>query len=258
MTDIYIADFLSLILIFLRIIAAIYAAPAYSNTAFQSTAKTIFSLFVAYILFFVVEKPAALQNIDLYNFALLAVKEIITGLIIGFSLNLIFYGISYAGSFIGFDMGLMMAQALNPLDETNNNVIGQIIYFAALLVFFIINGHHYLFRGLALSFTIIPLGEYAINSNLVEMLTKLTSGIFIIAVKISAPFLVSYMLIHIGEGVTSRVIPQMQVFFVTQPVKVALGFMLLAFLIPIYVFVIKNMLEAYEDSLFMIIRSMGN
>lgn len=258
MTNIYIADFLALILIFMRVLAALYAAPAFSNPGFQSTAKTVFALFIAYVLVYVVDKPAELQNIELYNFALLGAKEIITGLIIGFSLNLIFYGISYAGSFIGFDMGLMMAQALNPLDETNNNVIGQIIYFMALMIFFMIDGHHYLFRGLVLSYEVVPIGAYPINQELEELLVNYASGIFVIAVKIASPFLVSYMLIHIGEGVMSRVIPQMQVFFVTQPIKVGLGFMFLGLLVPIYVYALKNMLEAYEESLYMLIRAMAN
>lgn len=258
MTEIYIADFLTLVLIFLRIIAALIAAPIFGNSAFNTSAKIAFSLFLAYILYYTVDRPAGLEQLDLLNLALLGAKEVITGLIIGFSLNLIFYGISYAGSFIGFDMGLMMAQALNPLEETNSNVIGQIIYFAAMLVFFIIDGHHYLIRGVALSFEIVPLGQYAITAGLQELLVRLSAGVFVIAVQLASPFLVSFMLVNIGEGVMSRVIPQMQVFFVTQPLKLGLGLLFLAALIPIYVYIIKNMLQAYEESLYAVVRAMGN
>jgi flagellar biosynthetic protein FliR len=77
-------------------------------------------------------------------------------------------------------------------------------------------------------------------------------------VKIAAPIMVSFFLIHIGEGIIARVIPQMQVFFVTQPLKIGLGFALLAGITPIYVYVIKNLLQDYENSLFNLIKAMGS
>ena len=52
----------------------------------------------------------------------------------------------------------------------------------------------------------------------------------------------------------ARAIPQMQVFFVTQPLKLGLGFILMSMILPVYIYVIKNLLESYEDSLFSLIK----
>jgi flagellar biosynthetic protein FliR len=85
---------------------------------------------------------------------------------------------------------------------------------------------------------------------------KYAVSVFVIAIKIAAPVLVSFFLIHIAEGIVARVIPQMQVFFVTQPLKIGLGFAMLAMVIPTYVYVIKSLLRSYEESLYQLIKAM--
>ncbi len=257
MTDFLVVDFIKLVLIFMRIISAFMASPIWGNRSIPTLAKVSFAIFVSYVLLYTVDRPEGLLPIDLYYISLLAIREIVTGLVIGFSINLVFYGVNFAGTFIGFDMGLMMAQTMNPLEETQSNALGQFVYYAAVLVFFIINGHHFLFKGLTLSYQLIPIGGYTVKNEVYELLVIYSAGIFGIAVKIAAPFLVSYLLIHIGEGIISRVIPQMQVFFVTQPLKLGIGFLMLAMLIPIYIYVIKNLLVAFEEDLYQLIKAMA-
>ena len=175
----------------------------------------------------------------------------------GFSLNLVFYGFSFAGSLMGFDMGLNMAQFFNPSDETESNLLSQFIYIFAILVFFLINGHHYLIRELSYSFKVIPIGKFTVNKSVLDLLVKYSGNVFVIAVKIASPILISFFLVNIAEGITARVIPQMQIFFVTQPLKIGLGFLMLVATTPLMVFVIKNLLKSFEDNLFTLIKAMG-
>ena len=126
-----------------------------------------------------------------------------------------------------------------------------------MLVFLLINGHHYLIQALYSSFAIVPLGKAVINTPVYDLLLKYSASVFIIAVKIAAPILVSYFLVHIAEGVLARVIPQMQVFFVSQPLKLGLGFSMLALAVPTYLYVIKGLLSSYEESLYKLIKAMG-
>jgi flagellar biosynthesis protein FliR len=155
-------------------------------------------------------------------------------------------------------MGLSIAEAFNPMDETESNVLGEAIYMMAILVFFLINGHHFLVRGLAYSFTVIPIGKYSVSKSVYDLLIKYSASIFVIAVKIAAPMLISFFLINIGEGIITRVIPQMQIFFVTQPLKLGLGFVFLAASTPLIIFAVKGLLRSFEDNLFILIKAMGN
>ena len=89
-----------------------------------------------------------------------------------------------------------------------------------------------------------------------ELIVKYSAGIFVLAVKIASPILVSFFLLHLGAGIIARTIPGMNVFFVLFPLKLGLGFLLFVFIIPIYVYVIRNLLVEYEDRLLELIRAM--
>ncbi|QQS35491.1 MAG: flagellar biosynthetic protein FliR [Ignavibacteriales bacterium] len=258
MTNILVADFVLVLLIFLRIISAMVASPVFSNKALPVIPKIFISFVIAYIVFLSVDTAQVKFDITVWSLFFFAVKEIITGLIIGFMMNFVFYGISFAGHIIGFDMGLTIADVFNPMEETNNNVVGEVIYISALLVFFLINGHHYLIRGLAYSFSVVQLGKFSINASVYDLLVKYSASIFIIAVKISSPILVSFFLVHLGEAVIARVMPQVQIFFVTQPLKIGIGFLLIMIAVPFCIYVIKILLKDYENNLFTLVKAMGS
>ncbi|MFH1194295.1 MAG: flagellar biosynthetic protein FliR [bacterium] len=257
MSNLLMGDFITGLLIFLRITAMMFSTPIFSNSNISPSIRLFFSLIITYILYFTVPKVDFNPENGLIPLALLGFKEIITGLLMGFVLYFVFWGISYAGSLIGFDMGLAMAEIFDPTTEAQNNIIGEMILLLATLIFILINGHHFIIRALAASFQIIPLGHFSINQSVIDMLIKFSTGIFILAVKISAPILVSFFLIHIGAGIISRIIPQMQVFFVIQPLKIGMGFLFLILVLPIYVTVIKNLLMSYEDNLYELLKAMS-
>jgi flagellar biosynthetic protein FliR len=257
MTEILIGDFVMVLLIFLRIMAMIASAPVLGHNAIPMIAKIFLAMVTAYMVFLTVDKSGIIIDINLIALALSAAKEIITGIIMGFMLNFVFFGISFAGHLIGYDMGLMMAEVMNPLQEANNNVVGEVIYYISMMIFILINGHHYIISAIVASFSVIPISRNTVTLPVIQMIVKYSFAVFTIAIKIASPLLVSFFLIHIAEGIISRVIPNIQVFFVTQPAKIGLGFIFLSTLAPIYVFVIKNLLQNYESQLTDIIKTMS-
>lgn len=257
MSEILVTHFMIFLFIFVRIVAVFVTAPLFSNKAFPSMAKVSLALVISYLIFTFIDKSSVQLEITIWFIATNVIKEIITGALIGFSVTLVFYAISFAGTIIGFDIGLAMAQVFNPTEETNNNVLGEYLYILAILVLILIDGHHYIIRGAVYSFTIIPLGHYTINAEVYDYLVKMGAMVFVLAVKIASPILVSFFLVHIAEGIMARVIPQMQVFFVTYPLKIGLGIVLLMITIPLYLHIIKNLLHLYEEKLYQLIQYMS-
>lgn len=252
-----ITEFVLVLLIFMRIFAAFIASPIFGHQAIPNLTKAFLSLIMAYICFLTIDKTHIAVELSLGWLFVNAVKEIITGVIIGFMLNFVFYGIQFAGSLMSFSMELSMAETLNPVDGSSTNLIGEIYYFAGLLLLFLINGHYYIISGLVYSFSVIHLGKFTVNGPVYELLIRYAGAVFVIAVKIASPVLVSFFLVYLAEGILTRVVPQMQVFFVTQPLIMGLGIFLLFALTPIYIFVIKGLLHGYEDNLATIIKAMG-
>ncbi len=252
-----ITEFVLVFLIFLRIFAAFVAGPVIGNKAVPALTKIFLSLVIAYICFLTIDKTHIEVQFSLAWLFSNSVKEIITGLIMGYMLNFVFFGIQYAGSLMSFSMELSMAESLNPVDGTSSDLIGQIYYFAGILLLFLINGHYYVISGLVYSFSIIRIGKFTVTGPVYDLMIRYAGAVFVIAVKIASPILVSFFLVYLAEGILSRVVPQMQVFFVTQPLIMGLGIFLLFALTPIYIYVIKGLLHGYEDNLASIIKAMG-
>ncbi len=252
-----IIDFIMVILIFIRVSAALVTAPIFGSKIVPLIPKLFFSLVIAYVVYLTIDRNSISSVPTGWMLIILSIKEAITGMIMGFMLQFVFWGVTYAGTLIGFDMGLTMAEVFDPSSEDNTNIIGQFLYYGAVMVFFIINGHHYVISSLKYSFSVIPLGKFTLTKPVYDLIVIYSASIFVIAVKIAAPIIVSFFLINIAEGIVSRIIPQMQVFFVTQPLKIGIGLLLLASITPLYIYVIKNLLQDYENKLYNLIAAMG-
>ncbi|MCF8240178.1 MAG: flagellar biosynthetic protein FliR [Melioribacteraceae bacterium] len=257
MIEIAVSNFLFLVLIFLRVSGLVFTAPFLSDSRFPIKAKIGLSIILAYIIFYSMPEIEMPADDSIISIIFIGVKEVLVGLIIGFVMNFIFWGISFAGSLIGFEMGLAMAQAFDSTTEIENNIIGTVLSFLALLIFVLINGHHYLIQSIIYSYKLIPMSGIKLTENFFDLLIKYSAGIFVLAIKISSPLIVSFFLLNIAAGIVSRIIPQMQVFFVLQPLQIGLGLFLLILLIPIYVYFMKNTLELYEFKLMNIIKSIA-
>ncbi len=255
--EILVTDFVKGVLIALRIAGLLFTAPIFNIRVIPTRAKLLLTIIMAYVLLYMVPDidPAVAENFLLLF--LYGVKEVITGMIIGFALNFIFYGISFAGLILGYEMGLFIAQMFDPTTESNNNVIGQALLLVGILIFIVINGHHFIIQSIAYSFKVLPIGIYAMNDSLEKLLIQYSSAIFMLAIKIASPIMISFFLLDIGAGIIARVIPQMNVFFVVQPLKIELGLVLLVFVIPVYVYVIKDILLNYETKILRLIQQMG-
>lgn len=252
-----IIDFIIVFLIFVRISTALIASPVFGSRSVPALPKIFLSLVIAYVVYLTIDRNAIASVPSGWMLVILSLKEAVTGLIIGFMLQFVFWGVSYAGTLIGFDMGLTMAEVFNPSSDESGNVVGEFLYYGALMIFFLINGHHYIISSLKHSFSVVPLGKFVISKPVFDLIIIYSASVFIIAVKIASPIIVSFFLVHIGEGIVARIIPQMQVFFVTQPLKVGIGVAMLAAITPLYLYVIKNLLQDYENKLYSLIAAMG-
>jgi flagellar biosynthetic protein FliR len=252
-----IIDFILVFLIFIRVSTALISSPVFGSRTIPTLPKVFLSLIIAYIVYLTIDRNVLTNVPTGWMLVILSIKEAITGLIMGFMMQFVFWGVSYAGTLIGFDMGLTMAEVFNPSSEESGNVIGEFLYYGALMVFFLINGHHYIISSIKYSFSVIPIGKFTITKPVYDLIIVYSASVFVIAVKIASPIMVSFFLVHIGEGIISRIIPQMQVFFVTQPLKIGIGILLLGSITPLYIYVIKNLMQDYENKLYNLIAAMG-
>jgi flagellar biosynthetic protein FliR len=158
--------------------------------------------------------------------------EVAIGLLIGFSAQLLFAGIQLAGQMAGFQMGLAIANVVDPASSLQMPILAQFLNLFAILLFLSLNIHHYFIKAMMDAFELIPLMGVHFSSDLFPLVMKLTSHSFLVAVKIGAPVMVSMLLTSAALGLVARAVPQMQIFIISMPLKIIVGLIFLALSLP--------------------------
>jgi flagellar biosynthetic protein FliR len=253
--EVYVLQFVLFMLLFLRAASMIVLAPVLGHAAVPVQTKVGLGVFMALVLYPVMMGRGIHVDLALGSLAVLAMQEAVTGLAIGFASGLIFAGAQAAGELIGFDLGLSLATAFDPETGTNN-VIGNFLYLAMVLVFLLLNGPQFILQALVLSYDAVPLGGLVLTAATVDQFLHMTGLIFIVGMKCAAPIVVASFLLNLALAVLARVAPQVNVFIISFPIKIAVGVMVLMAAAPILVYAFKQLLLHFEEELVLLVRTL--
>jgi flagellar biosynthesis protein FliR len=251
----YILQFILYLLIFVRVISLFITAPIFSHSVIPVQIKICIAAFFALAIFPLLKGQLPKMNLDLLSFSIAGLLEVMVGLTIGFASSILFYGFQMAGEFIGFDIGLNVATIFDPEIGTSG-VTSEFFYYMSLLFFLILNGHYFIVESVKISYESIPINSFMISETFYKKFFEICVSIFIVAIKISAPVMVTLFLTNIALGILSRVVPQMNIFMVGFPLKIAAGMIIISIIIPFIMVVFKKLLIMFEFNIVELIRYM--
>lgn len=236
----------SLFLIFVRVLAILMIAPVFSQRSIPTPAKIGLAALLS-LLFLPGVMPqsssaAAPLPQDLPRFLLVVAQEILIGVLIGFVSNLVFVALDMAAKMMGLQIGFQAANLFDPMSNIPSTALEQFYTLLALLLFLAINGHHWLIAALARTFEIAPPGTFELTRLTTERLMALTNETFVAAIRIALPVTAALLLADLGLGLVARAVPQVQVFFLGLPLKMGLGFVVLALTMVITLPLVKDLL----------------
>ena len=192
---------------------------------------------------------------SLGSLAIGAIGEILIGITIGMSVNLIFIGLQMAGQISGYQMGLAIAQVMDPADGEQVPLLAQFFQLFAFLTFLTINAHHWFLMALAESFKLVPPFGFKISGSLIEQLIQVAGNMFVIAIKVGAPVIAALLLASIAFGLIARTVPQMNVFFVAMPLKIIIGLLFIGFSLPYLSSFLKAVFSNLGNSIFLLMKA---
>lgn len=223
-----------LLLVAVRILAITMVAPVYSTSRYPAPAKIGLALLLAGVI--VSTLPPVDEPWGLFPLAFLAGQEFLAGLMIGFCSLIAFVGVQMAATYIGLQSGFRMGDMMNPnmpdLVQQQGSALEQIYTVLVVLVFLAVDGHHWVILGIQRSFDLLPAGQLALDALAGERLATLASTLFTIALSISMPIMGTLLLLDVALAIIARAVPQVQVFFVGAPLKMALGLVTLILSLP--------------------------
>ena len=250
------SQLLAFILVLVRVSGIISTAPVFGSSNIPSQIKVVLSLMLALILY------PFIPLITVYpdrpdHYIMLIASELLIGLVLGIIARFLFGAVEFAGTVIGFQMGLGMANVFDPQSQEQISLVGRFENATATLIFLAMDGHLIVLQALVRSYSVLPPGGASINRPLVENLTELSASVFVIGLQIGAPLIVALFLANAIVGLLARSVPQIQVFVVGFPLTLLLGFLFLLFGMPFYGQAVHKMFEMFDTQLFSVLQLLG-
>jgi flagellar biosynthetic protein FliR len=221
-------------LVLARVSPLFLLAPLFSSRTLPPRARTFVALALALGITPVATQASAAGTIplDALGLAGLMVKEVLVGMALAFGLGALFAALSAAGSVLDTLVGFSFGGLVDPITGTQSSILAQLYAMVGVLVFIGIGGDAWVIQGLARTYEAVPLLEAPHIGSLVEGAQVAFSALFAAAVQVSAPVLLALVITDAALGVVSRVVPQLNVFAVGFPAKVAVAVLILGASLP--------------------------
>lgn len=210
------------LMVVVRISGFIFAAPFFSLNQVPIRVKTAISVFLGLMVAGMVDY-IPLEYAGTIGFGILIVKELMLGIILGFSSSICIYILNFAGQLIDMEIGFSMVNMFDPVSKIQTTITGNLYSYLVMLMLMVTNMHYYLIRAIVDSFRLIPVGEVTIPVNIYEAFMKFMVDYFIIGFRIILPIFAATLLVNVVLGVLAKAAPQMNMFVVGMQLKVIVG-----------------------------------
>lgn len=234
-------NFYSFIPVFIRVSIILFFLPYIGSRTVPIMFRFFFALSIslAIIPFITVKEENLL--ISLFN-------AVVFGIAIGIMVRVIIAAVEIASQWMSMQIGFTIANVFNPQFGELMGPLSIFYEMFTIALFFSLDLH--------LSFVemIVKTFEFPIKFSFSGNIIAFSYIMFPLALKLAAPVLLVQVLMNIGLGFLSRIMPQANVFFVGFPLLLATGIAVMWLSIPIFTMVLSKAFINLKDALFGLLR----
>lgn len=236
------ADLEYFLLVLVRISCFVYVAPFFSMSNTPRMIRVGFSIFLSYLVYMGIDRNEVVYN-TLLGYAVIVMKEALTGFLIGWGAQICTTVTSFAGSIADMEIGISMVSLMDPTTRQQATFTG-VFYQYIFTLFLMISGmYQYLLLALTDSFTLIPVNGAVFKSDsLLESVIMFMGDYLAMGFRIILPIFCTMILLNSILGILAKVSPQLNMFAVGMQLKVLVGLVIL--------FLTVRMLPSAADYIF--------
>ena len=142
---------------------------------------------------------------------------------LGLSVRAIVAALQTAGTIIAQQLGLAFAMTVDPSVGNQQATLGSFLSLLGLTLVLAADLHHLALVAIRDSYALMPPLGMPATGDAAAFAVQAVARSFTLSVQIAAPFIAFGILFNLGLGVLSRLMPQMQVFFVATPASIMIG-----------------------------------
>lgn len=230
--ELMIEKLLGFALVMTRISAFLLVVPVFGWKSIPVRIKVSVTLLLA--VFFCTTGRASVEakQISAIEAVLLLSNEATYGFALGLVANVLFSAVKMGGRIIERQMGMAMAQVLDPLSGERSQPLGSLLEMIFVLIFLSANGHHLFLLAIEKSYEAFGAGQIPTISVLAGGVVNATSAMLTASLRLAAPVLAAFIVLLVTLAILARMVPEMNILFISFPLRVGLGLLMVAVFMP--------------------------
>ncbi len=202
-------------------------APVFSSKAIPPPMRVMLTLFTAFVAAAMMPGRRSLPE-NLGALVVFSILEVLTGLLMGWAVRLVMSGVEMASHVISSELGFTMGQQIDPMSDTSESAIGQLMMGFASMLFLVSGAHQAVLSAFFHSYEVAPIGIFRGNTEAGTMLVTATGKIFQSGLQMAAPLVAVNFIISLTFSILGKAAPAMNVFGESFAVRIVVGLTLLA------------------------------
>lgn len=212
------------LLVFVRVTCFIYAAPFFNMNNTPNRVKIAIGVFLSYLIYQTLQPHEDIVYDTVFGYAMIVLKEAVTGLLIGLSAALCNSITLFAGRLVDMDIGLAMASEYDPTTKETTSVSGLFYEYVVLMLLVMSNLHQYLIQALVETYTLIPVNGAVFHTDkLLSAFISFMGSYLSVGFRIGLPVFCAMLITNCILGIMAKVAPQMNMFAVGMQIKLLTG-----------------------------------
>lgn len=222
------ASLFGFLLVFARVGTLFMVLPTIGESFVSPQIRLAVALLTAGVLTPVLEPTLPAMPAQVGALVILIGGETLIGLFVGGLARLIMSGLQVAGTIIATQTSLATGQQFDPTQGTQGTLLANLLSMTGLAVIFATDLHLVLIGAAGESYRVFPAGQPPLLGDLAMAATTTVAASFKMALQIGAPIIVYSLVFYIGLGAVNRLMAQLQVFFVAQPLQILSSFVIIS------------------------------
>lgn len=227
--------------------AMVISAPLIGMSSGFSGYKIALILGLALLMYSVNGQP--LSDFEPILLGAMALREVLIGLFLSFLLHLTTLVIKVGGELIGHEMGFMIASQVDPATGLQTPLITSMYETFFLLALLAVDGHFFLFRGLAASFECAPVGGLEFGQGLGAMVGTVFGDMFEAGLVFAAPIMALLFLVSLLMGLLSRAVPHLNVLELGFAIRILFALVVMHMFAPLLGPAFERVFESFGGAL---------
>lgn len=212
------------LLILVRVSAFVYIVPFFNMSHVPSRFRLGLAVMLSVLLYGAISPHTAVEYTTVFGYAVIVMKEVVTGLLLGFGVLLCTAILSITGAIADMEVGFSMVFLIDPVTKEQSTITSSFYQYMVTLILILSGMYEYIIRALAESYTLVPVNGAVFHADkLLNAIVAFMGQYISIGFQICLPIFAAILLLDVILGIMAKVSPQMNMFAVGLQLKILAG-----------------------------------